>query len=108
GVINISLPGGVAWLSLRRRDTIDSDSTERRRPMVTALMTNKKPNIILLVLDTHRVERMSMYGYAKDTTPELGRFAEEATVFDWAISPAGWTVPSHASMFTGLYPSVHQ
>lgn len=76
--------------------------------MVTALMTNKKPNIILLVLDTHRVERMSMYGYAKDTTPELGRFAEEATVFDWAISPAAWTVPSHASMFTGLYPSVHQ
>jgi arylsulfatase A-like enzyme len=71
-------------------------------------MANKQPNIIVLVLDTHRVERMSMYGYQKDTTPALGEFAEGATVFDWAISTAPWTVPSHASMFTGLYPTVHQ
>ena len=71
-------------------------------------MSEKKPNIILLVLDTHRLERMSVYGYQKDTTPELGEFAEGATVFDWGISTAAWTVPSHASMFTGLYPTVHQ
>jgi arylsulfatase A-like enzyme len=51
---------------------------------------------------------MSMYGYHKDLTPTLGSFAEEATVFDWAVAPAAWTVPSHASMFTGLYPTVHQ
>ncbi len=71
-------------------------------------MSKPKPNIIFLVLDTHRVERMSVYGYGKDTTPALGSFAEDATVFDWAISPAAWTVPSHASMFTGLYPTAHQ
>ncbi len=71
-------------------------------------MANKQPNVIVLVLDTHRVERMSVYGYEKDTTPALGEFAEGATVFDWAISTAPWTVPSHASMFTGLYPTVHQ
>jgi arylsulfatase A-like enzyme len=71
-------------------------------------MANKQPNVIVLVLDTHRVERMSIYGYEKDTTPVLGEFAEGATVFDWAISTAPWTVPSHASMFTGLYPTVHQ
>lgn len=70
--------------------------------------SHKKPHIIFLVLDTHRVERMSVYGYKKDTTPSLGEFAEGATVFDWAIAPAPWTVPSHASMFTGLYPTVHQ
>lgn len=76
--------------------------------MVTNIMSSKKPNIILLVLDTHRVERMSVYGYGKDTTPELGEFAEESTVFDWGIATAPWTVPSHGSMFTGLYPTVHQ
>lgn len=71
-------------------------------------MTTRKPNILFIVLDTHRVERMSFYGYGKDTTPHMGEFAEGATVFDWAIAPAPWTVPSHASMFTGLYPTVHQ
>jgi len=71
-------------------------------------MPSSKPNIIFLVLDTHRAERMSVYGYNKDLTPTLGRLAEESTVFDWAIAPAPWTIPSHASMFTGLYPTVHQ
>ena len=71
-------------------------------------MTTKKPNIIFLVLDTHRLERMSVYGYHKDTTPVLGDLSEGATVFDWGIATAPWTVPSHASMFTGLYPTVHQ
>ncbi|MGF1503659.1 MAG: sulfatase-like hydrolase/transferase, partial [Anaerolineae bacterium] len=67
-----------------------------------------KPNIIMLVLDTMRAERMSVYGYQKETTPVLGEFAEDATVFERAFAPAPWTVPSHASMFTGLYPTVHQ
>lgn len=71
-------------------------------------MATKQPNVILLVLDTHRLERMSLYGYGKETTPVLGEFAEGATVFDWGIATAPWTVPSHASMFTGLYPTVHQ
>mgnify|MGYP000605791849 CR=1 FL=1 len=71
-------------------------------------MNQTKPNIILLVLDTHRAERMSVYGYHKDVTPALGALAEASTVFEWAIAPAPWTIPSHASMFTGLYPTVHQ
>jgi len=71
-------------------------------------MSKKQPNVIFLVLDTHRAERMSIYGYHKDTTPVIGEFSETGTVFDWAIAPAAWTVPSHASMFTGLYGTVHQ
>jgi arylsulfatase A-like enzyme len=69
---------------------------------------NKRPNVLFLVLDTHRVERLSLYGYDRPTTPAIDCFAEDASVFDWAIAPAQWTVPSHASMFTGLYPTVHQ
>lgn len=71
-------------------------------------MTPKKPHIILLVLDTHRAERMSLYGYHKDTTPVLNSLIEGATLFEQAIAPGQWTIPSHASMFTGLYPTVHQ
>jgi len=71
-------------------------------------MKTKKPNIILLVLDTQRTDRMSMYGHRHDTTPALGEFSEGATVFEQGIATAPWTIPSHASMFTGLYPTVHQ
>lgn len=69
---------------------------------------HERPNIILLVLDTHRVERMSIYGYHRETTPVIDDFAADSMVFDRAIATAQWTVPSHASMFTGLYPTVHK
>jgi uncharacterized sulfatase len=62
----------------------------------------------MLVLDTHRIDRSSLYGYDKPTTPTVDEFAQGGTTFDWAVSTAQWTVPSHASMFTGLYPTVHQ
>lgn len=67
----------------------------------------ERPDIVLLVLDTQRADRLSAYGYAADTSPNLDAFAQDATLFRHAISPAQWTVPTHASMFTGLYPSVH-
>ena len=66
-----------------------------------------RPDIVLLVLDTQRRDRISSYGYQHETTPQLDRLAEDATVFNHAVSAAQWTVPSHASMFTGLYPSDH-
>jgi arylsulfatase A-like enzyme len=58
-------------------------------------------------LDTQRADRLSAYGYPQTTSPHLDAFAAEATLFRHAISPAQWTVPSHSSLFTGLYPSVH-
>lgn len=68
----------------------------------------KRPHILLIILDTMRRDRLSAYGYERTTTPELDAFAEQSTVFDRAISAAQWTIPSHASMFTGLYPTTHQ
>jgi arylsulfatase A-like enzyme len=67
----------------------------------------KPKDIIFLVLDTQRADRLSCYGYPFDTSPNLDAFGREATIFEQAVSPAQWTVPSHASMFTGLYPSEH-
>ena len=67
----------------------------------------QRPDIVLLVLDTQRVDRLACCGFPVETSPYLDAFAAEATIFSHAISPAQWTVPSHASMFTGLYPSQH-
>ena len=67
-----------------------------------------KPNILLIVLDTLRRDRLSGYGHTRETSPELDAFAARATVFDRAVSPAQWTIPAHASLFTGVYPSTHQ
>ncbi len=65
------------------------------------------PDIVFIILDTQRVDRMSCYGYGKETTPHLDKFSVGATLYTRAIAPAQWTVPAHASMFTGLYPSQH-
>jgi arylsulfatase A-like enzyme len=70
-------------------------------------MVTSRPDILFIVLDTQRVDRLSCYGYDLPTTPNLDKFAATATRFETAIAPAQWTVPSHASMFTGLYPSEH-
>jgi arylsulfatase A-like enzyme len=62
------------------------------------------PNIILIVLDTVRRASMSLYGYQRNTTPALERWARRGVLFDHAIATASWTLPSHASMFTGQLP----
>ncbi|WP_337175629.1 sulfatase [Paludisphaera sp.] len=66
--------------------------------------TGRSPNVLLLVLDTVRAESLSLYGYHRDTTPNLNRLAARAVRFDQARSTAPWTLPSHASMFTGRWP----
>jgi len=66
-----------------------------------------KPNVVLIVLDTLRADRMSCYGYGRPTTPFLDVFAEESTLFERAVVPGQWTIPSHASLFTGMYPTTH-
>jgi arylsulfatase A-like enzyme len=62
------------------------------------------PNVLLLVLDTVRAKSTSLYGYSKDTTPNLQRWARRGVLFDQAIAPSPYTLTSHASMFTGRYP----
>jgi len=65
------------------------------------------PNIVLVTLDTVRADHLPLYGYARGLTPNLDAFATEATVYDYAYSPADMTLPAHASIFTGLYASWH-
>ncbi len=64
-------------------------------------------NVLFVVMDTVRKDHLSCYGYERETTPGLETFAEEAAVYEQAVAPAPWTLPSHASMFTGRYPGEH-
>jgi len=66
-----------------------------------------RPNIILVVMDVQRASNIHCYGYEKETTPNIDRIAKEGTVFLRCISPAIWTLPSHASIFTGRYVYGH-
>jgi arylsulfatase A-like enzyme len=61
-------------------------------------------NVLLIVMDTVRAESLSLYGYTRDTTPHLARWAKRGVRFDWAVAPAAWTFPSHCSLFTGQPP----
>jgi arylsulfatase A-like enzyme len=68
---------------------------------------SRRPNVLIVLWDTARADRMSLYGYGKPTTPRLDAFAKGAVVYDNATAPGMWTLNTHAAMFTGLYESSH-
>jgi len=79
------------------KNTANSAENENSRP----------PNLFLIVLDTVRKDHLSLYGYQRDTSPFLKELAKESLVFTNFKSSAPWTLPAHASLFTGLYPHEH-
>jgi arylsulfatase A-like enzyme/tetratricopeptide (TPR) repeat protein len=64
-------------------------------------------NVLLVTLDTTRADRIGAYGYAQAETPRLDRLASEGVLFETAITPTAFTLPSHSSIMTGLYPPYH-
>ena len=65
-------------------------------------------NVVLVTIDTLRADRLSCSGYHEKLTPNLDRLAARGVLFENAVAQAPSTPPSHASMFTGTYPTVHQ
>ena len=66
-----------------------------------------RPNLVLVTIDTLRADHCSCYGYERQTTPYLDHLAESGVLFDAAYAPTAVTGPTHATLFTGLYPFVH-
>ena len=64
-------------------------------------------HLVLVTLDTVRADHLSVYGYEAPTSPHLVAFSQQADRYTAAISSSPWTLPSHASMLTGLHPSQH-
>jgi arylsulfatase A-like enzyme len=61
-------------------------------------------NVVLIVWDTVRAYNLSAYGYARNTTPNLARWARQGVLYNRALAPATWTYPSHSCFFTGQWP----
>jgi arylsulfatase A-like enzyme len=100
-------------LALRPR--LERGNGEHRLPPAgyersAARGAGERPHVFVLVLDTVRADHMSVYGYGRDTTPELARLVAtrpNAALFPRAVANGTWTVPSHASLFTGRLPHEH-
>jgi len=67
-----------------------------------------KPNVVLIVIESLRKDHVGCYGYFRNTTPSIDKFAKGAIRFTNAVATSSWTAPTHMSIFTGLYPSVHK
>jgi arylsulfatase A-like enzyme len=100
GIVLAGLVSGIVWSS-RWAGAVRADKLPNPAP------ATGKPNIILITMDTVRADHLSVYGYDRDTTPHLREFAREATLYERAIAASDFTLPSHASIFTGMYPSWH-
>src|SRR5215217_3129033 len=72
-----------------------------------APMERSLPDVVLVVFDTARRDRFGCYGSPRPTTPTVDSLASAGTVAEAMLTTAPWTLPSHASLFTGLYPSEH-
>jgi arylsulfatase A-like enzyme len=108
------LAGPVGWLARRRLGLAGLAvaaatvwGVAAHRPMSWVAPAGDGPDILLVVLDTTRRDRLSLYGYPRPTSPALDAFARDAEVYEDAWSVAPWTPPSHASLLSGLLPGEH-
>ncbi len=99
-VYSILVPAIVGATLLTHDHIVTPDALPPRRAV-----SDPRPNVILITLDSVRADHLSLYGYARNTTPGLNRFAKTAVVYTSAISSANNTLPSHAAIFTGAPPS---
>jgi choline-sulfatase len=81
----------------RPRTSSNQPATQDLRPF----------NVVLVTIDTLRPDHLHCYGYSKIETPTLDSLATSGALFENAVTQTPLTPPSHASIFTGLYPTVH-
>ncbi len=93
----------VAAIVLFRGEKTSAPSTGR----VSREFDLTGANVLLITLDTTRADRIGAYGYGPAETPRLDRLAEEGVLFEQVITPTAFTLPSHSSIMTGLYPPYH-
>src|SRR5437899_12778976 len=80
----------------------ESAQTAKTAPVLRPL------NVVVVTIDTLRADRLGCYGYSKIETPNLDQLARKGVLFENAVTNTPLTAPSHASIFTGLNPTVHK
>jgi arylsulfatase A-like enzyme len=130
-VVNGTLVAEEKWVEDRgwteRRIDLSRHSNEANEPLdialelegaeATALLAHpailgraedRRPNVIVYVVDCLRADHVGAYGYGLETTPEMDRLAADAVLFEDLSSCASWTKPSTACLFTASLPTFHQ
>jgi arylsulfatase A-like enzyme len=97
--IALALAGGIAALRAMPRPA--------RIAVRDDAANLKRPDVFIILVDALRRDHLSAFGYGRPTSPNLDRLLNESYVFTAAQTPSTWTIPSVASLFTGLYPSAH-
>ena len=82
----------------------DSGNAKDTADPTSARSTKQFPNIVLIIIDTLRADKLGCYGCPQDTSPELDGLAKKGVMFRRVIAQCSWTRPSIGSMLTSLYP----
>lgn len=93
--------GGIADLGVIGHPTLLSTGSEQNDAPPSS------PNLVLISLDTLRADRLSCYGYERNTSPRLDALAAEGVRFARVHSPTSYTLPTHVSILSGQHPLVH-
>jgi arylsulfatase A-like enzyme len=98
---------GLAVVLMAASFALGMEPSSPPAPSAPIAGSSTHPNVVLIVMDTTRADHLSLYGYNRDTTPNLKKLAADSALYSEALSAADITLSSHASIFTGLYPSWH-
>ncbi len=99
--------GATAWWVSRGPSEAPPLASPWTDPPPPRRTVSRTPNVLWVVWDTARADRASLHGHDAPTTPGMDALAESSVVFDRAIATSFWTLPTHASLFTGLPTSSH-
>ncbi|HEY1758420.1 MAG TPA: sulfatase [Bryobacteraceae bacterium] len=91
------------WFS--RDAPIRAGSNEAVGKASGAARDSSRPNVLLVTMDTVRADHLSLYGYARNTSPNLAKLAQTSTVFSHPVAAGNGTLTSHAALLTGVYTS---
>jgi arylsulfatase A-like enzyme len=106
---NVPVPDGLAGVpgSLLLEIDHGGATPTAALPAVVPREPADRPNVILISVDTLRSDRIGCYGNPRETSPTIDRLARDGVRFRRVVAPSNWTLPSHYSMMTSLYPTAH-
>ena len=93
----------LVWVAIQGGKWLDERVAEASLPAAAS----GAPNVLVIVVDTLRADHLSAYGYPRPTSPQIDRIAKQGVLFENAIAPCSWSLPSHGSLITGRYPLEH-
>jgi arylsulfatase A-like enzyme len=103
-VVRLSFPFLLALTPLLGASVWFGDRIKGWREAGRPLPSSKASNVVFIVLDTTAAGHLSLNGYSRRTSPTLDGLARRGIRFDRAQATSSWTLPSHASFFTGRWP----